>query len=84
MNSIAFNDNNGDRSRRPSLCIGMCDVNNWVTDDSTSYHRNETNYVPYDTCVMFVSGVIGVEPKEVFFKNGDYLHMFPVSYLIYP
>ncbi len=85
MNAVAFNDKNGDRWRRPStLSIGMCDVNHWVTDESTPYHRriinyNETNYVPYYTCAMFVSGVIGVEPKEVFFKNGDYLHMFPVS-----
>lgn len=33
----------------------------------------------YDTCIVLADGVIGMEPKEMYLKNGHYVINFPVS-----
>lgn len=49
------------------------------------YQTSERIDIPqrFDTCMMLVSGIIGVEPKEIFFKNGNYLNSFPASDIVY-
>jgi hypothetical protein len=57
------------------------EVDNPPNQDKTNHGSQTRLEIPtrFDTCFMLVSGVIGVEPKEIFFKNGNYLHTFPVS-----
>lgn len=33
----------------------------------------------YDTCIVLADGVIGMETKEMYLKNGHYVVNFPVS-----
>jgi hypothetical protein len=49
--------------------------------DKSPFDQTSAAGVPsrFDTCLMFVSGIIGIEPKDIFFKNGHYIQSFPVS-----
>jgi hypothetical protein len=48
-------------------------------DDDT--HNPSRQDIPsrYDTCIVLADGVIGMDTKEMYLKNGHYVVNFPVS-----
>lgn len=52
-------------------------------DFESAYQRDgssERSEIPsrYDTCLVFSDGIIGMEPKDVYLKNGHHVVNFPV------
>lgn len=59
-----------------------------IRSDGGHFHQDSQGVrsdVPsrYDTCLVFATGYIGVEPKEMYLKNGHYVVSFPVSQTSY-
>lgn len=59
-----------------------------IPSDGGHFHQDSQGVrsdVPsrYDTCLVFATGYIGVEPKEMYLKNGHYVVSFPVSHMSY-
>lgn len=63
------------------LCIGMAS-DGYSQGNSYNRPQEPRSEIPsrFDTCLLIVTGIIGVDPKETYLKNGHYVLNFPVSY----
>lgn len=65
--------------RRSLISLSLFENNNEKYSDQSGKPDSPSRF---DTCLLLTDGIIGMEPKDVYLKNGHHVMNFPVSLLL--